>query len=73
MKIAGTTYDVNEGEEIEDIVKVFIIASRVKNLPDQRKKQIKNKKVNFENEKEKLRCHAFEGIKTSLFLLRGIN
>ena len=73
MKIAGTTYDANENEEIEDIVKVFIIASRVKNLPNQRKKQIKNKKVNFENEKEKLESHAFEGIKRSFFSLRGIN
>ena len=73
MKIAGTTYDANEGEEIEDIVKVFIIARRMKNLPNQRKKPIKIKKVNFQNEKEKLGCHAFEGIKTSLFSIRGIN
>ncbi len=73
MKIAGTTYDAFEGEEIEDIVKVFIIARRMKSLPNLGKKRIKNKKVSFETNKEKRECHAFEGIKTSFFSLRGIN
>jgi len=73
MKIAGTTYDANEGEEIEDIVKIFIIVRRMKNLPIQRKKQIKNRKSNLGIFTPINECHAFEGIKTSLFSIRGMN
>jgi hypothetical protein len=73
MKIAGITYDAQEGKEIEDIVKVFVIAKRMKSLPYERKKRYKTNNLKLNLQKEVQVCHAFEGIKTSFFLFRGIN
>jgi hypothetical protein len=73
MKIAGITSDAKEGKEIEEIVKVFVIAKRMKNLPYEKKKQYKPRNSKLYYKKEAQMCHAFEGIKSSFFLFRGIN
>lgn len=52
MKIAGSTFDEQEGEEIEEIVKVSLIARRIKNLPNKKKiqREYKNTKTEIFNE-----------------------
>ena len=73
MKIAGTTFDTEEGEEIEDIVKVFFIARRMKSLPYQGKVRRKSKKAALEILKETNVYHDFKQGKFSLFSVRGLN
>lgn len=73
MKIAGTTFDANEGKEIEDIVKVFIIARRIKNLPYQRKERIKIGKTNLELIKVTNDSNNSHQIPFLHFSVRGLN
>ena len=73
MKIAGTTFDNEEGEEIEDIVKVSVIARRMKNLPNKKKIQRKIKEMKVEIPKDINERIDFKQSQSSLFTVRGIN
>lgn len=73
MKIAGTTFDNEEGEEIEDIVKVSVIARRMKNLPNKKKIQRKIKEIKVEMSKDINERIDFKQNQSSLFSVRGIN
>ena len=73
MKIAGTTFDNEEGEEIEDIVKVSVIARRMKNLPNKKKMQRKIKVINVESPREINERIDFKQNQSTLFTVRGIN
>ena len=73
MNIAGITSDTEEGEEIENIVKVFLIARRMKNLPYQRKTQRKRRKAPLEINDEINMFHNFKQGQFSLFSARGLN
>ena len=73
MKIAGTTFDNEEGEEIEDIVKVSVIARRMKNLPNKKKMQRKIKAINVESPREINERIDFKQNQSTLFTVRGIN
>lgn len=73
LKIAGITHDNEEGKEIEAIVKVALIAKRMKNLPYEKKEQNKVKK---ETETIIININEYTEIKSgnnSLFTARGLN
>ncbi|UCD14344.1 MAG: hypothetical protein JSW60_02715 [Thermoplasmatales archaeon] len=72
MNIAGATFDNEEVEEIEDIVKVSLIARRIKNLPNQKKAQINRRKPALEVLKKTYEQNDFKQGKFSLFSARGL-
>lgn len=73
MNIAGTTSDTEESEEIEDIVKIFLISQRIKNLSYQRKAQRKSRIATIKIFEKITDYHAFKQEKFSLFSVRGLN
>ncbi|UCF11986.1 MAG: hypothetical protein JSW06_08080 [Thermoplasmatales archaeon] len=73
MNIAGTTSDTEESEEIEDIVKIFLISQRMKNLSYQRKQQRKSRKIPIKNFEKITEYHNFKPGQFSLFSARGLN
>ncbi len=73
MNIAGTTSDTEESEEIEDIVKIFLISQRMKNLSYQRKAQRKSRKAPLKILEKMNECHTFKPGQFSLFSVRGLN
>jgi hypothetical protein len=73
LLIAGSTFDEEEGEEIEAIVKISLVAKRIKNLANKQKidlKNDKNKREIFAEERNKNRFKPNILTKTSA---RGLN
>lgn len=73
MKIAGSTFDEQEGEEIEAIVKVSLIARRIKNLPNKKKRQKKLNNTDTEIFNEKNIDIEFKPNILKIFSARGLN
>lgn len=73
MKIAGTTFDTEEDEEFEDIVKVSIIAQRMRNLPNKSKSRSKINGANLIILKNVGKYNNFNQDQSSLFSVRGFN
>jgi len=73
LKIAGSTFDEQEGEEIEAIVKVSLIARRIKNLPNKKKRQKKLNNTDTEIFNEKNIDIEFKPNILKIFSARGLN
>ena len=73
MKIAGITSDTEESEEIEDIIKIFFISKRMKNISYQYGVQRKRSKAALKIPEKIAGHYSFIPSKFSLFSVRGIN
>jgi hypothetical protein len=73
MNIAGTTSDTEESEEIEDIVKIFLISQRMKNLSYKRKAQRKSRNPSIKIFEKITEYPTFKPGQFSLFSARGLN
>jgi len=73
LKIAGTNFKTEEDEEIEDILRVSLIAIRMKNLPYKRKIHRKTKEIKMEISKDINERMDFRQDQSSLFSVRGFN
>ena len=73
MNIAGTTSNTEESEEIEDILKIFLISQRMKNLSYPRKAQRKIRKATIKTFEKVTEYHTFKPGQFSLFSVRGLN
>ena len=73
MIIAGITFETEEDEEIEDIVKVSIIAQRMRNLPNKNKMRNRPKGENFVILKNIGKYNILNQNQSSLFSVRGFN
>ena len=72
MKIAGVPSDMEDIVDIEEIIKVSVIAQRMKNLPCRRKTQKIIGKTYLKSLKEEMDCNPICRY-LSLFSVKGLN
>jgi hypothetical protein len=73
LKIAGSTFNEEEGEEIEAIVKVSLIAKRMKDLPNKSKIKKKIKNSTAEIFSDAIEEINYTTLITSKCKVRGLN
>jgi hypothetical protein len=73
MNVAGATSDIKESEEIENIMKIFVISQRIKNLSDQNITQRKHSKPTLKIPDEIVENNSLIQGESSLFSARGFN
>jgi hypothetical protein len=73
MNIVGTAYDSEEIEDIEDIIKVFLIGQRMGNLPRHNKTKVLLEKTNMESLKKEVQHNTLVHGYLSNFSVKGLS
>jgi len=73
MNIVGTAYDSEEIEDIENIIKVFVIAQRIGNLPHNHKTELSLEKTNKGFLKKETQPNTLMQGYLSNFSVKGLN
>lgn len=73
MNIGGTAYNSKEIDDIEDILKVFMIGQRIGNLPINKKTGVSFRKTRKESLKKEVQSDPLLHGYLSNFTVKGLN
>jgi hypothetical protein len=73
MNIVGTAYDSEEIEDIEDIIKAFVIGQRMGNLHHHNKTEVLLQKTNKKSLKKEAQPNTLMQGYLSNFSVKGLN